>query len=46
MEVYSGTDMSFESRKSFYGLKEDIRKCIDNFEICNISFIRENVGAY
>ncbi len=37
--------MSFEIAKSFDKLKENIGSCLGNFEICNISFVKDNVGS-
>ena len=37
--------MSFETIKSFNKLKSNIGNCLDNFEICNISFVRDNVRS-
>ena len=45
MEVFSGTDMSFEPLRSIEELRGNIGNCIDNFEICNVDFIIENVGS-
>ncbi|KKK56599.1 hypothetical protein LCGC14_3062900 [marine sediment metagenome] len=37
--------MSFDTIKSFEELHGNIGSCLGNFEICNIRFVRDNVGS-